>query len=116
MSAETPLVFFLRVFSRGDDSGSAAALEQIGVKSLIHSQPPELAVCRRIVGNPEVILRRFLAASRIGVEKSAYHHVSQSEIDALAQGIVEIIVEIVVRTGELQGLKPEFLRSVLCRP
>ena len=48
----------------------------------------------------------------IGVEKSAYHHVSQSEIDALAQGIVEIVV----RTGELQGLKPEFLRSVLCRP
>ena len=39
---------------------------------------------------------------------SSYHHVSQSEIDALAQRIVEIIVEIVVRTGELQGLKPEF--------
>jgi len=29
-SAETPLVFFSRVFSRGDDSGSAAALGQIG--------------------------------------------------------------------------------------
>ena len=54
--------------------------------------------------------------NRITVDKSSYHHVSQSEIDALAQGIVEIIVEIVVRTGELQGLKPEFLRSVLCRP
>jgi len=60
-------------------------------------------------------LRQF-SSPAITVDKSACHHVSQSEIDALAQGIVEIIVEIVVRTGELQGLKPEFLRSVLCRP
>ena len=51
--------------------------------------------------------KRFV--KRIDVEKSAYHHVSQSEIDALAQGIVEIVVHI----GELQGLKPSvFLQRV----
>jgi len=35
---------------------------------------------RRIVGNPEVTLDRPLAESWIGVGKSAYHHLSQSEI------------------------------------
>jgi hypothetical protein len=45
----------------------------------------------------------LLASVRIDVEKSAYHHVSQSKIDALAQGIVEIVV----RIGELQRLKAQ---------
>ena len=45
----------------------------------------------------------LLASVRIDVEKSAYRHVSQSEIDALAQGIVEIVV----RIGELQKLKAQ---------
>jgi len=71
-------------------------------------RPPDIGnYVRREGGTPSIL---------IDVEKSAYHHVSQSEIDALAQGIVEIIVEIVVRIGELQGLKPQFLRFVLYRP
>jgi hypothetical protein len=34
----------------------------------------------RIVGNSEVIVSRFLAESWIGVEKSAYHQLSHTEI------------------------------------
>ena len=51
-------------------------------------------------------------ACPIGVAKSAYHHLSQSKIGALAQGIVEIVISI----GELQGLKPLSFGFILCRP
>ena len=42
---------------------------------------------------------------------NAYHHLSQSEIGALAQGIVEMVISI----GGFQGLKPLIFGFILCR-
>ena len=64
----------------------------------------------RVIGNWLLQVGRDRLV-RIDVEKSSYHHLSQSEIGALAQGMVEIVISI----GELQGLKP-FFSIYSCRP